>query len=29
VRDTKNSEDGSVLRFGPSAWRAFTQRLKG
>ena len=29
VRDTKNREDGSVLRFDPSAWRAFTQRLKG
>lgn len=29
VRDTKNREDGSVLRFDPSAWRVFTQRLKG
>jgi Domain of unknown function (DUF397) len=29
VRDTKNREDGSVLRFDLSAWRAFTQRLKG
>jgi hypothetical protein len=29
VRDTKNKEAGPVLRFDPSAWRAFTQRLKG
>jgi hypothetical protein len=29
VRDTKNREDGSVLRFDPSTWHAFTQRLKG
>jgi hypothetical protein len=29
VRDTKNREDGPVLRFDPLSWRAFTQRLKG
>jgi len=29
VRDTKNRESGAVLRFHPSAWRAFTQHLKG
>jgi len=29
VRDTKNRENGPVLGFDPSAWRAFTQRLKG
>jgi len=29
VRDTKNREDGPVLRFDPSAWRAFIQHLKG
>jgi Domain of unknown function (DUF397) len=29
VRDTKNREDGPVLRFDPHSWRAFTQRLKG
>ncbi len=29
VRDTKDREDGPVLRFDPPAWRAFTQRLKG
>jgi hypothetical protein len=29
VRDTKDREDGAVLGFNPSAWRAFTQRLKG
>jgi hypothetical protein len=28
VRDTKDREDGPVLRFDPSAWRAFTERLK-
>jgi hypothetical protein len=28
VRDTKDRE-GPVLYFGPAAWRAFTQRLKG
>jgi hypothetical protein len=27
VRDTKDRE-GPVLHFAPSAWRAFTQRLK-
>ena len=27
VRDTKD-RDGPVLRFDPSVWRAFTQRLK-
>ena len=29
VRDTKDGEDGPVLGFDPSAWRVFTQRLKG
>jgi hypothetical protein len=29
VRDTKNRENGPVLRFAPSSWRVFTQRLKG
>jgi hypothetical protein len=29
VRDTKNREDGPVLRFHPLVWREFTQRLKG
>jgi hypothetical protein len=29
VRDTKNREDGPVLGFDASAWRAFTQQLKG
>ncbi len=29
VRDTKNRENGPALGFDPSAWRAFTQRLKG
>ena len=29
VRDTKDREGGPVLRFGPAAWRAFTQHLKG
>jgi hypothetical protein len=29
VRDTKNREDGPVLRFDPLSWRAFMQRLKG
>jgi Domain of unknown function (DUF397) len=28
VRDTKNTEDGPVLGFDTSTWRAFTQRLK-
>jgi hypothetical protein len=28
VRDTKNREDGPILRFDPLSWRAFTQRLK-
>jgi hypothetical protein len=28
VRDTKDSEDGPVLRFDPSVWEAFTERLK-
>jgi len=28
ARDTKNREDGPVLRFDPLSWRAFTQRLK-
>ena len=29
VRDTKNREDGPVLRFDPPVCRAFMQRLKG
>jgi hypothetical protein len=29
VRDTKNREDGPVLRFDLPAWRAFIQRWKG
>ena len=29
VRDTKDRESGPVLRFGPSAWQAFTEHLKG
>jgi hypothetical protein len=29
VRDTKNREDGPVLRFDLPTWRAFMQRLKG
>ena len=29
VRDTKNREDGPVLRFDPPVWREFMQRLKG
>jgi hypothetical protein len=29
VRDTKNREDGPVLRFDLPEWRAFIQRLKG
>jgi Domain of unknown function (DUF397) len=29
VRDTKNREDGPVLRFDLPAWRAFIQHLKG
>ena len=28
VRDTKDSESGPVLRFDPSVWQAFTERLK-
>ena len=28
VRDTKDRDGGPVLRFDPSAWRAFTGRLK-
>ena len=28
VRDTKDREDGPVLRFDPSVWKAFTERLK-
>jgi hypothetical protein len=27
VRDTKDREDGPVLRFLPSAWQAFTEHL--
>jgi Domain of unknown function (DUF397) len=29
VRDTKNREDGPVLRFDLPVWREFTRRLKG
>jgi Domain of unknown function (DUF397) len=29
VRDTKDRKDGPELRFDPSVWRVFTQRLKG
>ena len=29
VRDTKDREDGPVLRFDPSVWQAFTENLKG
>ena len=29
VRDTKDREDGPVLRFAPSVWQAFTEHLKG
>jgi hypothetical protein len=29
VRDTKNRQDGPVLRFDLPAWRAFTRHLKG
>ena len=29
VRDTKDREGGPVLRFDPSVWQAFTERLKG
>ena len=28
VRDTKDSESGPVLRFDPSVWQVFTERLK-
>ena len=28
VRDTKDRDVGPVLRFDPSVWRAFTERLK-
>ena len=28
VRDTKDRESGPVLRFDPSAWQVFTERLK-
>ena len=28
VRDTKDRDSGPVLRFDPSAWRVFTERLK-
>ena len=28
VRDTKDGESGPVLRFDPSVWQAFTERLK-
>ena len=29
VRDTRDREGGPVLRFDPSVWQAFTERLKG
>ena len=29
VRDTKDRDGGPVLRFDPSVWQAFTERLKG
>jgi hypothetical protein len=29
VRDTKNREDGPVLRFDLPVWREFMHRLKG
>ena len=29
VRDTKDRENGPVLRFDPSAWRTFTRHLNG
>ena len=28
VRDTKDREDGPVLRFAPSVWQVFTEHLK-
>ena len=28
VRDTRDREDGPVLRFAPSVWQAFTEHLK-
>ena len=28
VRDTKDRDGGTVLRFPPSAWQAFTRQLK-
>jgi hypothetical protein len=28
VRDTKDRESGPALRFDPSVWQAFTERLK-
>jgi hypothetical protein len=28
VRDTKDRGSGPVLRFDPSVWQAFTERLK-
>ena len=28
VRDTKDREDGPVLRFAPSVWQAFTENFK-
>jgi hypothetical protein len=28
VRDTKDRDGGPVLRFDPSVWRAFMERLK-
>jgi len=29
VRDTKDRDSGTVLRFDPSVWQAFTLRLRG
>lgn len=29
VRDTKDRENGPVLRFAPDAWHTFTEQLKG
>jgi hypothetical protein len=29
VRDTKDRESGTLLRFDRSVWNAFTHRLKG
>jgi len=29
VRDTKQHQDGPVLRFTPAVWRRFADRVKG